>query len=76
MKHVKVTYVPDCPECGHEMQQLGKYRDGSATANNPFGEMMRWWHCHHCGHDSEVVPRDEFDALTERLTASLREENE
>lgn len=73
MKHVKVTYVPDCPECGSEMHQYGRYRDGSATPDNPFGEMMKWWHCDGCGHDSEVVPQSEFDALTDRLTTDLRD---
>lgn len=70
MRHV--TYKPDCPECGREMGEYMSYVEGSETPDNPFGRQERWWECS-CGHTSERVPSTEFAALTDKLTAPLRE---
>lgn len=72
MRHVNYTYVPDCPKCGTEARQRMRYLPGTSTGLNPFGEQVRWWRCPDCGWESEEVASRDFDALTERLTASQR----
>ena len=72
MRHIEYTYIPDCPECSNEAEQRMCYIPGTATAIKPFGKQVRWWECKECGWRSEQVPSDDFEALTERLTASQR----
>lgn len=72
MRHTKVTYVPDCPRCGQEAGRMMRYRPGTQSEGNPFGEQELWWLCGACGWESERVSAYEFDSLTARLTAGLR----
>lgn len=62
-KHV--FYIPDCPECGAEMVKRASFDTGPSY----------WWRCESCGHESETTNREDFDALTLRLTAELRGED-
>lgn len=66
-KHI--TYVPDCPECGQELQQLAESNRGLVAS--------RYWACRNCGWKSR--PADtwaDFEALTDELTDNLRKEDE
>jgi len=64
--------IPDCPECGRELQQVMHYKAGTQTERNPQGEQERWYSCT-CGWESVRVPNEEWDELTYRLVLGTEE---
>ena len=51
--HVKEWDIPDCPDCGKELEIRMAYKPGTQTNKNPFGEKTSWWECPECGYKKE-----------------------